>query len=521
MKRNIIVALPPKSSRIELIHNLGTSLVILNGQTIFQFNPVLVIHARISKTVNGRSLFTLATHRFETVRIEYDPLDQHLTQTLASLIEDLTLGRIKSLDKTCCFFLVSDKTKQAEFVAPSGWRCSSINIDRSICPTYPSIVKVPISVSDSVIRHAARFRVHNRFPILSYHSSKFNGCIVRASQPLQGLANRRSIQDEYLINAIRLSSRAKSLLIADLRPRSSALVNRVKGAGSTDPTTVVGSTRIFAGIHNIHHVTHSYLNRISSLLKIGENEQWSHMYTAIMRNAVRPVVDAVTNGLAVLVHCSDGWDRTPQVLSLARLVLDSNDRTKQGFLDIILNEWILSGHKFAERCGSSLGPNIIPLDTRSSFVTISKSMLNEVLDPDDEKYRDQSETFSPIFPQFLDCTLQLLRHFPDAFEFDDSFIYEIWHQYSLGLFNFDISNAQVSSLSLLNSCSDTAYAAGISFGSPQNMRPSVCRKDDLEDKSDIYQSFQNRSLEKSLSTQQEMKNLMPLELTETIFLYRE
>lgn len=32
-------------------------------------------------------------------------------------------------------------------------------------------------------------------------------------------------------------------------------------------------------------------------------------------------------GRPVLVHCSDGWDRTPQIVSLAELMLDPYYRT--------------------------------------------------------------------------------------------------------------------------------------------------------------------------------------------------
>lgn len=32
-------------------------------------------------------------------------------------------------------------------------------------------------------------------------------------------------------------------------------------------------------------------------------------------------------GRPVMVHCSDGWDRTPQIVSLAELMLDPHYRT--------------------------------------------------------------------------------------------------------------------------------------------------------------------------------------------------
>lgn len=43
------------------------------------------------------------------------------------------------------------------------------------------------------------------------------------------------------------------------------------------------------------------------------------------------VADAIKSGTSVLVHCSDGWDRTAQTCSLACLILDPYYRTIEGF----------------------------------------------------------------------------------------------------------------------------------------------------------------------------------------------
>lgn len=46
-----------------------------------------------------------------------------------------------------------------------------------------------------------------------------------------------------------------------------------------------------------------------------------------------PVLQAVAEeGASVLVHCSDGWDRTAQVCSVASLLLDPHYRTLKGFM---------------------------------------------------------------------------------------------------------------------------------------------------------------------------------------------
>jgi myotubularin-related protein 6/7/8 len=50
------------------------------------------------------------------------------------------------------------------------------------------------------------------------------------------------------------------------------------------------------------------------------------------------IAQAVQEGVSVVVHCSDGWDRTAQVCSLASLFLDPYHRTFDGFQ---VNVWNL------------------------------------------------------------------------------------------------------------------------------------------------------------------------------------
>lgn len=41
------------------------------------------------------------------------------------------------------------------------------------------------------------------------------------------------------------------------------------------------------------------------------------------------VGEVLVGGAPALVHCSDGWDRTPQVVSLAKIILDPYYRTME------------------------------------------------------------------------------------------------------------------------------------------------------------------------------------------------
>jgi hypothetical protein len=104
------------------------------------------------------------------------------------------------------------------------------------------------------------------------------------------------------------------------------------------------------------------------------------------------VVSVINSGSNVLVHCSDGWDRTPQITSLAQLLLDPHYRTIEGFAILIEKDWCSFGHKFSER------------------VAIGH--------PADEQ-------FAPVFIQFLDCVFQIISQFPHAFEFNEKYLLAI------------------------------------------------------------------------------------------------
>ena len=100
----------------------------------------------------------------------------------------------------------------------------------------------------------------------------------------------------------------------------------------------------------------------------------------------------------VLVHCSDGWDRTAQICALAQMLIDPYFRTIDGFRVLIEKDWLGAGHQFQKRIGHGLSP-------------------------DDEG----SSQRSPIFLQFLDCVYQLIRFYPTRFEFTPRLLTALAH----------------------------------------------------------------------------------------------
>ena len=74
------------------------------------------------------------------------------------------------------------------------------------------------------------------------------------------------------------------------------------------------------------------------------------------------------------------------------LILNSY-RTIDGFRILIEKEWLAFGHQFKLRCGHGM-----------------------------DKQNRQDDQISPIFFQFLDCVWQLLRQYPQEFQFNTRYL---------------------------------------------------------------------------------------------------
>jgi hypothetical protein len=298
----------------------------------------------------------------------------------------------------------------------AGWRLTQINADYQFCNTYPALLVVPATVDDDALRKVGQFRSRHRLPACVYVHHKTRAAMARCSQPLVGLRRSRCSEDEMLLDAMRLSNPTdtSTLRIFDARPKVNADANRLKGGGYE---SYDGCQLEFSNIENIHVMRDSLAKLMracqTSRMDVYDGNQseldrdvaasaWLTHVRRILHATNRVVHALERTGSTVLLHCSDGWDRTAQVSALAQIMLEPYHRTIEGFFVVVAKEWLSFGHKFGERHGHG------------------ENMAN---------HKDSQR--SPVFLQFLDCCWQLLQQFPTAFEFAEPLLLAVrTHLYS-------------------------------------------------------------------------------------------
>ncbi|XP_062343589.1 myotubularin-related protein 6 isoform X6 [Cinclus cinclus] len=222
------------------------------------------------------------------------------------------------------------------------WQLSDANRDYKICETYPRELYVPRTASKPIIVGSSKFRSKGRFPVLSYYHKNKEAAICRCSQPLSGFS-ARCLEDEHMLQAISKANPSnRYMYVMDTRPKLNAMANRAAGKGYENEDNYSNIRFQFVGIENIH-VMRSSLQKllevsgtrglsVNDFLSGLENSGWLRHIKAVLDAAVFLAKAIAVESASVLVHCSDGWDRTSQVCSLGALLLDSYYRTIKGFM---------------------------------------------------------------------------------------------------------------------------------------------------------------------------------------------
>ena len=214
----------------------------------------------------------------------------------------------------------------------------------------------------------------------------------------------------------KLPVRKTTVQIYDVRPFLNAFGNKFQGKGYESSSNYKNAAINFKHLENIHCVKDSFNKLIAAYeqasipgasesngcdwFSLIEESMWLTYISKILEASIE-INNTLIKGVSVLVHCSDGWDRTSQVVSISQICIDPYFRTIEGFCVLIEKEWIFPGHQFELRCGHGK-------------LALSKEKKH-----------------SPIFIQFLDCVHQLINQYPISFEFGLGLLQDLaFHLYS-------------------------------------------------------------------------------------------
>lgn len=314
----------------------------------------------------------------------------------------------KKIYENCTIYdVVKEFKRQKVLTEDSKWKITHVNNNYKVCESYPTLNIVPKTLSDSILEKASLQRAHNRFTILSWCNPNSGLSIFRAAQPCSGISlfsGKNSLKDDEEVLRLfnETNTFGKKLSVLDLRSKLAANANRLKGYGYEIDYSDVELH--FMNIGNIHAVRSSYLKLLELIqttsgnsptwLSSLEKTQWLEYINLLLQTTEYCKTLLVKEHTSCLLHCSDSWDRTNQIISLTLLLLDPYYRTLEGFAVLIEKEWITSGHLFTDR-----------------------NLIGE--------YKPKSSQYSPIFYQFIETLYQLFVKYPTAFEFNENYLLDL------------------------------------------------------------------------------------------------
>lgn len=283
-------------------------------------------------------------------------------------------------------------------------------------------------------------------------------------------------------------------LIIDARPAINSMAMQVVGKGSEPMDHYKFASKAYLNIQNIHVMRNS-LDKVIAALKDGDvstsppsqellaKSEWLKHIKGILDGSAMIARQVGIQHSHVLIHCSDGWDRTSQLSALSQLMLDPYYRTLEGFIVLVEKDWLSFGHMFHQRSGflnhdkwfvvqndAMAGARIEPGENEGPGEVIENAMENakrffrqalssdkdkEDSDPDSltaataeqesspviEDQATRPKEISPVFHQFLDAVYQLLRQHPTRFEFNERFLRRLlYHLYSCQYGTFLLNN---------------------------------------------------------------------------------
>ena|SRR3990167_2837347 len=393
--RSLVVTLRLRYWGTLTLENLGK-----HPQGVSSVDDVELLLKDIRKSVHNRAIGCETYTRYISACLKQRALIQK-GQPQTEYKSQFNLEKVDYLLRNHNAYLVH-KTGDNPFLA---------RIDQSnklIIPSYPEVFISAQTLDNPKKRDSLLgFHEHKRAPALSIpYTAEGSGkqtAIWRSAQIKPSMLKSVCSEENELLTVLKSVGQQKQLINFDCRSQKNMLGKMLGKDSFLDSKNYKVDAVIYGALPGVQD-----LKKDMESLERDKNydcvSNWLVQISAILSGATF-VRDKILEGTSVIVNCSDGWDRTPQIICLTKIMLEPYFRTIEGFQTLIHYEWNCFGHKFKSR----------------------------------QYFLDSSEA-SPVFIQFLDCVYQLVIQFPEKFEFNSDLVFVLAKSYIENCFiefNFD------------------------------------------------------------------------------------
>ncbi|KAL4109504.1 hypothetical protein PRIC1_001204 [Phytophthora ramorum] len=315
--------------------------------------------------------------------------------------------------------------RRLKLLDEESWMRLYDNSDYTMFPSYPATFVVPSVLDEDDLRELSAYRSASRIPAVVWRHPHTGALVCRCAQPCTGLSGYVVEADQKMVSALQHATSAygdAKFHFFDARSQMAAAANSAQGKGTEDPRNYPNSELHFCDIANIHAVRSSYAS-LAAVCQPGQERESSgwlfqlrntfwFLHLSNILSTSQEICRCLCQSDSVMIHCSDGWDRTPQLTGMVQLLLDPYYRTVRGFVSLVEKEWCSFGHMFRNRYSQGEGPG-----------------------------QQELEEQSPVFVQWLDALWQIWRQQSWAFEFNEAFLSALYEHIFSGLYgNFLYNN---------------------------------------------------------------------------------